>query len=186
VGWLRKDFSSRRAPRRCARALASSVREKVSRSLSTTRVLDICIPLLEPLGYDLVDVETSPKGQVLRLFIDRLDRAPVTLDDCTAATHAVQDPMDAAGVAYERLEVSSPGVDRALTRPAHFARFVGETVVLRLNAAVQGRVQIEAPLTSADAEGFSVELDGQPARIAYGQVRKARLRGVLNWDGLEK
>ncbi len=148
-------------------------------------VVSICIPLVEPLGYDIVDVETSPKGQVLRIFVDRLDRTPVQLEDCAAVSHAVQDALDAAGVTYERLEVSSPGVDRALTRPAHFQRCLGETVILRLIAPASGRVQIEAVLTQADEQGFTVELDGESIPIHYENVKRARIKGVLNWNGLE-
>jgi ribosome maturation factor RimP len=154
--------------------------------VSAKTILSQCIPLVEPLGYDVVDVETSPKGKVLRVFVDRLDRQPVTLDDCAAVSNAIQDPLDAAGVEYERLEVSSPGVDRALTRPAHFARFVGEQVSLRLASAVAGRVIVEGRLIASNEMGCEVEVGGAKHAIEFANVKKARLIAELNWNGLEK
>lgn len=155
-------------------------------SLNVKSVLALCVPIAESLGYDIVDVETSPKGRILRIFVDRLDGRPVTLDDCAAVSHAVQGPLDAAGVDYERLEVSSPGVDRALTRWQHFVRFVGQRVSVRLNEAVDGRLQLEGELRSADETSFELAGPDAMVRVMYPQVRKARLIGVLNWNGLEK
>jgi ribosome maturation factor RimP len=131
-------------------------------------------------------VETSPKGKVLRLFVDRLDRLPISLDDCAVVSNAIQARLDSAGVEYERLEVSSPGIDRALTRPTHFARFVGEHVKLWLKEAVAGRTVLEGALLTANAKNLEIEAGGVKHAIDFENVVKARLVAVLNWDGLEK
>ncbi len=147
---------------------------------------EMCIALVEPLGYDIVEIERSPKGQILRVYIDRLDRERITVEDCAAASNALQDAIDASGVDYDRLEVSSPGVDRALNRPVHYQRFVGETVSLKLATKRTGRAIFEAKLVDADNAGFSVEFEGAHLRIEYEEVKKAQLKAALDWNAVEK
>ena len=89
------------------------------------------------LGYELVDFEVSNRGKLLRVFIDKLDpknsKDSVTIDDCVLVSNqlgnvlAVEHDID-----YDRLEISSAGMDRVLKKPAHFARFVGEHAQIRL------------------------------------------------------
>ena len=165
------------------------------------------ISIVTPLGFDLVEIETSPKGRTLRVFIDRLDRALITVEDCATVSHALQDVLDMQGVDYDRLEISSPGVDRALTRPAHFIRFVGEEVSVRLKAPVNDRVQLDALLSSADENGFVLMTTEQGAKgssqkvtqksaekvadkvteyaIEYANVKRATLKGKLNMQSVE-
>ena len=71
------------------------------------------------LGYELVDFETSPRGRLLRVFIDRLpDQGTVTIDDCTAVSNQLGRLFTVENVDYDRLEVSSPGLDRVLKKPS--------------------------------------------------------------------
>ncbi len=144
--------------------------------------------IVSPLGFDLVEIETSPKGRILRVFIDRLDRALITVEDCATVSHALQDVLDTQGVDYERLEISSPGVDRALVRPDHFVRFVGEEVSVRLVKPVNERVQLDAQLKSADEKGFVLLLTEHGAEFAieYSNVKRATLKGKLNMQSVEK
>jgi ribosome maturation factor RimP len=89
------------------------------------------------LGYDLVDAEKSAGG-LLRVFIDHLppgqvDHLPpstafITVDDCEKVTRQLQHVLEVEGCAYERLEVSSPGLDRPLKKAADYARFAGEQI----------------------------------------------------------
>ncbi|HEV7912552.1 MAG TPA: ribosome maturation factor RimP, partial [Albitalea sp.] len=87
------------------------------------------------LGYDLVDTERSARG-LLRVFIDRLANDPqgefITVDDCEKVTRQLQHVLEVEGCAYERLEVSSPGLDRPLKKAADFARFAGQQIELTL------------------------------------------------------
>ncbi len=127
------------------------------------------------LGYELVDCERGSSG-LLRVYIDRLpDQAYdlpgelVTVDDCEKVTRQLQYALETVEADYARLEVSSPGVDRPLKTPAHFARFVGEEVEISLKVPFQGRKKFSGVLcTSQDADAAAVQ-----AGQAWGLVLKA-------------
>src|ERR1700752_401093 len=88
------------------------------------------------LGYELVDTERSARG-LLRVFIDRVANDPkgefITVDDCEKVTRQLQHVLEVEGSAYERLEVSSPGLDRPLKRPSDYESFVGQDIEITLN-----------------------------------------------------
>jgi ribosome maturation factor RimP len=147
------------------------------------RVEDAISPLLAHDGYDVVLVEYVPRAKVLRLFIDR--DGGVTLDDCTRVSHRVGDLLDAEGLTegtggidgQYTLEVSSPGLDRPLVRPAHFQRFVGHEVQVatREPVAAAGRRKLTGKLVAADERSICVESEGQPYTLAYDAIERARL-----------
>ena len=92
-----------------------------------------------------MDIERSARG-LLRVFIDRVpgrtyavESEFVTIEDCEAVTRQLQYSLEVDGVAYERLEVSSPGLDRPLHREADYRRFAGQEVSVTLKAPFQGR-----------------------------------------------
>ena len=99
------------------------------------------------LGYDLVDAERSVGG-LLRVYIDHPPPAAeaITVDDCERVTRQLQHVLEVEGCAYERLEVSSPGLDRPLKKAADYARFVGEQVELTLKLPFQGRKKYRGEL----------------------------------------
>ena len=84
----------------------------------------------EGLGYELVDFETSPRGRLMRVFIDSPNG--ITVDDCSAVSNQLTRIFEVENVDYDRLEVSSPGLDRALKKPADFDRFAGQEVQAKL------------------------------------------------------
>src|SRR5438552_1227351 len=98
------------------------------------------------LGYDLVDCERSARG-LLRVFIDRVPGQAyptglgefVTVDDCEQVTRQLQYVLEVENCAYERLEVSSPGLDRPLKREADYHRFAGAEIDLTLKLPLAGR-----------------------------------------------
>lgn len=110
------------------------------------------------LGYDLVDVERSAGG-LLRVTIDRLPgqvypTGPgefVLVEDCEIVTRQLQYLLEVEGVDYHRLEVSSPGLDRPLRKPADWQRFVGSDVDVTLREPFQGRRKWRGTLLAADA-----------------------------------
>ena len=108
------------------------------------------------LGYDLVEVERSGGGLV-RVTIDRLAGDPqggfITVDDCEKVTRQLQHLLEVEGAAYERLEVSSPGLDRPLRKEADYARFAGEPVALTLKMPFRGRKRFQGRLLAPEAEG---------------------------------
>jgi len=124
------------------------------------------------LGFELVDCERSSHG-LLRVYIDRLPDGVydqpgdlVTVDDCEKVTRQLQYALETIDADYSRLEVSSPGVDRPLKTPAHFARFVGEEVEISLKHPFQGRKRYSGKLCGPSAE----EAAAAPEGNAWGLV----------------
>lgn len=134
-------------------------------------------PTVERLGYELTDLEVRLGGKdgVLRVFIDKPEG--VDLSDCEAVSRQlsavldVEDPLPGHYV----LEVSSPGLDRKLTKPAHFQRYVGEDVRVRLRAPLDGRRNFRGRLTAADDRDIEVEVDGRLHHLAMATIESARL-----------
>ena len=143
------------------------------------RLIALIEPLVGGLGYELVDLEhTSGRGSaVVRLFIDCPEG--VGLADCERVSRevaALLDVEDPIPTAYT-LEVSSPGFDRVLRTPAHFARFVGSRVAVELTAPREGRRRYTGTLLSADDSGIALEVDGQRVTMTFVEIDKARLTG---------
>ena len=150
------------------------------------------------LGYDLVDTERTPGG-LLRVYIDKLAPAAstdepeanffITVDDCERVTRQLQHVLEVENCVYERLEVSSPGLDRPLKKPADFLRFSGERVDVTLKLAFKGRKHFQGvlePLASADAGWrlvFSADGVDQALDFAFDEVRQARLVPVVDFKG---
>ncbi len=147
------------------------------------------------LGFDLVDVERSARG-LLRVFIDRVPGHAypeaqgagefVTVDDCEAVTRQLQYVLEVDNVDYERLEVSSPGLDRPLKKPADYSRFAGQAIDLALKQPFQGRRHWKGVLHAGAApEAWSLVLEGEKAgsELAFTleEVREARLVPVIDF-----
>jgi len=116
---------------------------------------------------ELIAVET-PARESLRLYIDHPDG--VGLDLCERVTHQVRDLL-----ADYALEVSSPGLDRPLTKPDHFRRFVGHEVRIRTAEPIDGRKNFTGRLTAADAEAVRIESEGGDAEIPFDLVSRSNL-----------
>jgi ribosome maturation factor RimP len=145
------------------------------------------------LDYELVDVVRSAAG-LLRVTIDRVpgrsyptgDAESVTVEDCERVTRQLQYLLEVEGVPYERLEVSSPGLDRPLKRPADFERFTGHEVDITLKLPFKGRKNYRGQLLAAP-EGWRLALAGdkdeQALDFKLDEVREARLVPVLDFKG---
>jgi ribosome maturation factor RimP len=145
------------------------------------RVLE---PILVRDGYELVDVEWVRGGGrwTLRVFIDR--EAGVNVDDCQLVSRTIEPVLDVEDFiepAYD-LEVSSPGLDRPLRKPEHFARYAGQRVQVKAYGPVAGTAGGSAPRKSwtGRLEGFRdgavlVDVDGVLHRIPHDQIAKAHL-----------
>ena len=145
------------------------------------RLIGLLEPVVAGLGYELVELEFSPASSraLVRLYIDRTDGAPVQLDDCERASHAVgkvldsQDPIERE---YQ-LEVSSPGFDRPLRTAAHFARFAGSEARIELVAPIEGRRRFRGKLGAIEDGTISIEVDRREWRLPLAGISKARLVG---------
>ncbi len=125
------------------------------------------------LGYELVDVEFGYRGRLLRVFIDKPEG--ITLEDCEALSRQLQRVLPVEGVDYDRLEVSSPGLDRVLKKPADFRRFAGQEASLSLRSPINGRKRFKGVLRGASEVGVDMEVDGHVLSFDYGNVERARL-----------
>jgi ribosome maturation factor RimP len=141
------------------------------------QLMTLVEPLLGQLGYELVELEYVP-GQarsLLRVFIDQ--PAGVGIEDCERVSHElsalldVEDPMPSAYT----LEVSSPGLDRILRTPAHFARFVGDRIWMELKVARDGRRRYTGRLMASDGEAVELDVDGAMVRVPFSEIGRARL-----------
>lgn len=143
------------------------------------------------LNYELVDVQRAAGG-LLRVMIDRLpagvgaDAESINVDDCERVTRQLQYVLEVEGVDYQRLEVSSPGLDRPLKKPADFSRFAGARVNITLKLPFKGRKNYCGELMAA-SEGWRLLLEGAPAGqtldFQLDEVREARLVPVLDFKG---
>ena len=141
------------------------------------KLANLIEPTIEQLGYELSDLELKLGGRdgVVRVFIDKPDG--VDLTDCEIVSRQlnavldVEDPLPG----HYRLEVSSPGLDRKLTKPEHFQRFIGATIRVKLRFPVAGRRHFRGALRAADKEKIEVEVDGESHSLKIATIESARL-----------
>ena len=142
------------------------------------RLENLVEPAVSGMGYELVDVQASNGGRHLRLFIDK--PGGVTLEDCAAISRHLTRVLAVEGIDYERLEVSSPGLDRPLRKEADFARFAGRKAEIRMRTPdATGRRKFAGVLRGMEAGQVSMELEGQTVRLALDDVDRARLIAEL-------
>ena len=128
------------------------------------------------LGYELVDVEQSPRGRVLRLFIDKSDKVGgIDVEDCTLVSNQLSRLLMVENVDYDRLEISSPGLDRVLKKPADFGRFVGSEINLRLRLPMSGRRNFNGVLRGLQDGKVRLTIDSGDVELDLGNIDKARL-----------
>ncbi|HKY01991.1 MAG TPA: ribosome maturation factor RimP [Burkholderiales bacterium] len=128
------------------------------------------------LGYELVDFEFG-RGRFMRVFIDHpaTKGEHIKVEDCELVTRQLQRVLPVEGIEYERLEVSSPGLDRVLKKPADFRRFVGEKAEVRLRIALEGRRRFTGVLKGASDEALELDVEGNTQVFPFTNVDKARL-----------
>lgn len=136
-------------------------------------LLDLLDRTLPGLGYEFVDVEHSNHGKLLRVFIDKAEG--ITVDDCALVSNHLSHLFQVEGIDYDRLEVSSPGLDRPLRRVQDFQRFEGEKASVRTNMAHDGQRNFVGILRGADAETLKLEVDGATVSLEMADIHKARL-----------
>ena len=128
------------------------------------------------LGYQLVDVERSPRGRVLRVFIDKPAKPRgVDVEDCALVSNQLTRVLLVENIDYERLEVSSPGLDRPLTKEADFERFAGSEVTIKLRLPLNGRRNFAGVLHGAQDGKVRVQIDSGEIEFDLAGIDKARL-----------
>jgi len=142
------------------------------------RVRSLAEPILIDRGLELVDVEfqRETRGWILRLYIDRL--GGVTLEDCQKVSEELGDHLDVADVIDHpySLEVSSPGLDRPLTRDADFVRYAGKPARIVTHEPIEGQRNFRGRLAGlVDGAVLLALADGRQVRIPRDLMAKARL-----------
>lgn len=138
---------------------------------------------LTGLGYELVDWERSSKGALIRIFIDRPlgyevsegSKAGVNLDDCATVSHHLTRVLTVENVNYDRLEVSSPGLDRPIKKERDFVRFAGQKVRVRLRVAMDGQRNFVGVLGDVNAGQVTLQVEGKMVQFDLANLDKARL-----------
>lgn len=145
--------------------------------MTRNEIAELLEPTIARLGYELADLEVKVGGKngILRLFIDSPDG--IGLGDCEKVSLAVSTLLDVEDPlpGHYALEVSSPGLDRKLTKVEHFQRFTGETVKVEMRFPIEGRRRFRGTLVSSDDENIVVEMDGESHTLAVATIDTARL-----------
>lgn len=132
-------------------------------------------PVVAGMGYELVELQAANGGRMLRLFIDK--PGGIGVEDCAAVSRQLSRVLEVEGVDYDRLEVSSPGLDRPLRKAGDFARFAGHKVDVRMRTPdATGRRRFVGVLRGAAEGAVDVEVDGKTTvRLALDDLERARL-----------
>ena len=135
---------------------------------------------LPGMGYELVDVETSPGGRLVRVYIDKADG--IDVQDCARVSDHLTRLLTVENVDYERLEVSSPGLDRPLRKAADFERFSGQEAQIRLKVLVDNRRNFTGTLRGMRDGKVVVGTETGESELALENIDRARLVPKIDWS----
>ena len=127
---------------------------------------------LTGMGYELVDLEVSGRG-LMRVLMDK--PSGITLDDCEQVSNQLTRLFTVEGIDYDRLEVSSPGLDRPLKKEADFVRFRGEKAQVKLRMPMAGRKNFSGIVGEVSEGVLQMDVDGAQVAIELSNIDKARL-----------
>ena len=136
-------------------------------------LLNLIEQTVQGLDYELVDFETSPRGRLMRVFID--SPTGITVDDCATVSNQLTRIFEVENIDYDRLEVSSPGLDRPLKKAADFERFAGQDVQLRLRMPIANQRNFAGVLQGLKDGVVTLETEKGPVEVPFEEIEKARL-----------
>ena len=148
------------------------------------QLLDLIETTVGGLGYELVEFETSPRARLLRVFIDRpegaqTEKGGISVEDCAAVSHQLSRVFMVENVDYDRLEVSSPGLDRPLVKAADYRRFAGQDVQIKLRVQLGNQRNFSGVLEGLQEEGgiemVCLRMNETLHRFALENIDRARL-----------
>ena len=145
----------------------------------TMNLAELLERTLPPLGYELVDWEGAPGGRLVRVFIDKPEG--ITVDDCARVSNHLTRLFAVENVDFERLEVSSPGLDRPLKKAADFVRFAGEEAELRLTNPIANAKKLKGVLRGCEAGAVVVETAKGAVTVPLADIDRARLVPKIEW-----
>jgi ribosome maturation factor RimP len=132
---------------------------------------------LSGLGFELVDMERTAQGRMMRVFIDK--PGGINLDDCATVSNHLSRVLTVENVSYERLEISSPGLDRPLKKERDFVRFAGQKVRVKLRVPQDGQRNFVGVLSGAQAGKVALDVEGTAVTFDLANLDKARLVPVI-------
>jgi ribosome maturation factor RimP len=132
---------------------------------------------LAGLGYELVDLDRSGRGRLLRIFIDK--PGGINVDDCAAVSHHLMRVLTVENIAYDRLEVSSPGLDRLLKKEQDFVRFAGHKARIKVRIPINGQRNFVGVLREVRSGAVQLDVEGRLLSLDLNNLEKARLVPVL-------
>jgi ribosome maturation factor RimP len=145
-------------------------------------VMKICEPLAAEQGLSIVDIcfRRETHGWVLRVLVERLE-GRVSIDDCSTLSRELSDLIDIEDPIEGKynLEVSSPGLDRPLTKAEDYKRFSGREVALKTSAPVEGRKNFKGVLSGLVDDTLSIEIDGKTYQLKLKDIAQANLVPVF-------
>lgn len=141
---------------------------------------------LPGLGYGLVNYELTAQGD-LRVFIDKAEGG-ISLDDCVAVSNHLSRVLAVEDVDYQRLEISSPGLDRPLTKPADFTRFTGQLAKIKTRLPIDGQKNFIGRINGIDENDLiSITLEEiNEARRAKRAAVAAGKTVLIEWQNIDK
>src|SRR5574343_1070856 len=128
------------------------------------------------LGYELVDIELSPRGRTIRVFIDSPAKEQgVDVEDCAKVYNQLSRVLEVENVDYDRLEISSPGLDRVVKKAADFARFAGQDIQIKLRIPHNNRRNFQGQLLGCNDGKVGLRLEKEDVDLEFTNIEKARL-----------
>jgi ribosome maturation factor RimP len=149
----------------------------------TTKLGELLERTIPPLGYELVDWEGAPGGRLVRVFIDKPNGSvtKLSVDDCARVSNHLTRLFAVENIEFERLEVSSPGLDRPLKKPADFVRFAGEEAELKLASPIANAKKLKGVLRGCEAGAVVVETANGAVTVPLTEIARARLVPRIEW-----
>ena len=132
---------------------------------------------LAGLGYELVDLDRSGRGRLIRVFIDK--PGGISVDDCARVSHHLTRVLAVENIGYDRLEVSSPGLDRPLKKEQDFVRFAGHRARIKVRVPIDGQRNFVGVLREVKSGAVQLDVEGRLLLLELGNLEKARLVPAL-------
>ena len=139
---------------------------------------DMLEPIIEKLGYEVVRIMTIGQANpTLQIMIDKTDGTEITVNDCAKVSRALSETLDEKDPISDRynLEVSSPGLDRPLTKPEHFVRFAGNVVKIETDELVENRKRFKGVLNGMENLTVLLTMEGTEYRLPFETISKAKI-----------
>jgi len=128
------------------------------------------------LGYELVDVEMSPRGRTIRVFVDLPDDdRGIDVEDCAKVSNQLSRVFEVENIDFDHLEISSPGLDRVVKKTADFERFAGQDIQIKVRIPQGGRRNFQGELLGCKDGKVGLRLEKDDVELEFNNIEKARL-----------